>query len=89
MNLKVSQEKIATVRDLQTKVSVLSEKIKAGGFFRVIRNKETLGFFVSPEYVEQIEDLQEDLDCLKSKYLAQKVAKARSDKKEVPLEDLL
>jgi len=40
MTFSVSEEKIATVRDLQTKVSILIDKVKNGGFFRVIRNKE-------------------------------------------------
>jgi len=34
----------------------------------------------------KIEDLDEDLDALKSKYLAGKIAKARSEKKLIPLE---
>jgi len=86
MTFSVSEEKIATVRDLQTKVSILIDKVKNGGFFRVIRNKETIGFLISPESMAKIEDLDEDLDALKSKYLAGKIAKARSEKKLIPLE---
>ena len=86
MTFSVSEEKIATVRDLQTKVSILIDKVKNGGFFRVIRNKETIGFLISPESMAKIEDLDEDLDALKSKYLAGKIAKTRSEKKLIPLE---
>ncbi|MBU1131514.1 hypothetical protein KJ840_05265 [Patescibacteria group bacterium] len=89
MDLTISNEKIATVRDLQTKVSSLLATVKDGGFYRIIRNKETIGFLISQDYMEYVEELQEDLNCLKSKFLAQKVAKARKDKKRVSLEEIL
>lgn len=89
MPLSISQEKVATVRDLQTKVSSLVQKVRSGGFYRIIRNKDTIGFLVSPEYIEQIENLEEDLECLKSEYLAKRVAGARADKKKVALEEII
>jgi len=89
MTFSISEEKIATIRDLQTKVSVLSNQVKNGGFFRVVRNKETIGFLISPESMERIEDLNEDMEALKSKYLAGKIAKARNENKLIPLEEVL
>ncbi len=89
MRLSVSQEKIATVRDLQTKVSALAAKIKDGGFFRVVRNKETIGFLVPPKHMLFVDDLHEDIEILKSKYLTAKVAKSRTDKKRIPLDKII
>ena len=77
----LQEERVVNIRDLQKSPS---NSLK--GITRILRGKNTLGYFLDPQ---ALDDLIEDMEATKSPTYLKRIAAARKDKTRIPLTDVL